>query len=223
MNRVPVETSDYPTLWRIDSLNKWYSRAAFSGALIALTVGVAHARPPFAEKEGKPCSYCHQPGPPKRNYRGDFYKANNHTFAKFDDAAEAKKAGVDVGPDAEGNPKSWTAPDKAAEPEKKPEAPAETEKKGPTVAELKKKVAAAGAAAKKSPKDAKAKTAYAQALAELGHATMLDASVPPRLRYVEALKTLRLALKVDPKNAAAKEDVTMIEDVYKKMGKPIPK
>ena len=198
------------------------TRVALSGAALALLLSGAQARPPFAEKEGKKCTYCHAPGPPKLGYRALYYKMHDHTFAEFDDAAEAKKAGVDIGPDPEPKPKSWTAP-KAPEapkpePPKAPEAP-----KGPSVAELKKKSDAAAAAAGKKPKDAKLKMASAQALAELGTAMMLDQSVPPVKRYPESLKTLRRAKALDPKNKLALEGIKQIEDAYTSMGKPIPK
>ena len=82
---------------------------------------------------------------------------------------------------------------------------------------------AASAALAKKPKDAKLKMAAAQAMAELGHGQMLDQSVPPRTRYPMALKTLRDAAKLDPKNKLALEDIKAIEDAYKSMGMPIPK
>jgi hypothetical protein len=71
-----------------------------------------------------------------RNYRGNFYHDNNLSFAGFDDAAEAKKAGVEVGPEASSKPKSWTAPEAPAEPAKpavpaKPTTPAKPTKKAP--------------------------------------------------------------------------------------------
>ena len=196
-------------------------RAALSGAALTLLLSGAQAKPPFAEKEGKKCNYCHAPSPPKLGYRALFYKMHNLTFEGFDDAAEAKKAGVEVGPDPEPKPKSWTAPKgEAPKPEapKAPEAP-----KGPSVAELKKKADACALMCKKSPKDTKCKAAYAQALAELGHGQMLDQSVPPRLRYPQALKTLRQAKAVDAKNKLALEDIKAIEDAYKSMNMPIPK
>lgn len=197
-----------------------FMRVMTTGALLALTVGVAHAKPPFAMKEGKNCNYCHAPAPPKLGYRGLYYKTHNLTFAEFDDAAEAKKAGAEIGPDPEPKPKSWTAP-KAGEAPKPTEAPKAPEApKGPSVAELKKKAAAAAAAFKKNPKT---KLAYAQAVAELGHGMMLDTSVPPVKRYPEALRTLRQAKSLDPKNKLANEDIKQIEDAYKTMGRPIPK
>jgi hypothetical protein len=91
-------------------------------ALVSLLGTAAVAKPPFAEKEGVSCKYCHSQ-PPMRNYRGNFYHDNNLSFAGFDDAAEAKKAGVEVGPEASSKPKSWTAPEAPAEPAK-PTAPA---------------------------------------------------------------------------------------------------
>ena len=70
----------------------------------------AQAKPEFAAKEGIKCTYCHSGMQPKRNYRGDYYKLNKCSFASFDDAAEAKKAGVEIAPLAELKPKSLTVP-----------------------------------------------------------------------------------------------------------------
>lgn len=193
-------------------------RAVLGAAALTLLSGVAYAKPPFAMKEGVKCTYCHTM-PPQRNYRGAFYKANGLSFAGFDDAAEAKKAGVEIGPDADAKPTSWTPP-KPAEEEKPAEAP---KPKGPSVADLSKKAKAAAAAYKKKPKSAPLKLAYADALAKLGHAQMLDTSVPPVKRYPTALRTLRQAVKLNPKHPAAKADVKVIEDAYKSMGRPIPK
>jgi hypothetical protein len=170
-------------------------------------VGIAgikpsEAKPPFAAKEGKPCNYCHTQ-PPKRNYRGMYYQAHNLTFEGFDDAAEAKKAGVEIGPDPDPNtkPKTWTAPKEAATAETK--APEKPVAKKLTVAE--------------------AKVKAAEGLADLGEATMLDESIPPRERYPDALTLFRQALKFDPNNKKAKDSIKMIEDVYKKMGREVPK
>jgi hypothetical protein len=88
--------------------------------LTMLLATSAQAKPPFAEKEGIKCTYCHSGMQPKRNYRGDYYKLNNFSFAGFDDAAAAKKAGVEIAPLAELKPKSLTppAPAKPVEPPK---------------------------------------------------------------------------------------------------------
>jgi hypothetical protein len=75
------------------------------------TFSDAQAKPPFAAKEGVKCSYCHVVGgQAPRNYRGKFYALHNLTFAGFDDAAEAKKAGVPIGAEPESKPKSLTLP-----------------------------------------------------------------------------------------------------------------
>ncbi|GAB4456958.1 MAG: hypothetical protein OHK0029_15820 [Armatimonadaceae bacterium] len=194
-------------------------------ALLALSLIMpqsAEAFPPFAEKEGKQCIYCHtKPTGGKRNYRGMYYKAHNLTFSEFDDEAEAKKAGVAVGedPNPETKPKSWTAPAGAAAASNgngKAEKPM-------TVAEAKKKAAAAFNSYKGKKNDANLKKAYAASLADLGHAIMLDQSIPPAKRYPQALDYARKALALDPSNKLAKEDKKQIEDAYKSMGKPIPK
>jgi hypothetical protein len=202
---------------------RFLTRAVLSSTLMAISIGAAQAFPPFAKKEEKKCAYCHtSPAGGKRNYRGLFYKANMLTFANFDDAAEAKKAGVEIGAEPDPKPKSWTAPKTAeapkAEAPKAPEAP-----QGPNMAELKKKADAAAMASKKAPKDAKLKMAHAQALAEYGEGMTRDSSVPPVKRYPEALKIVRAAKALDPKNVLALKTIKDIEDAYTSMGRPIPK
>ncbi|MGC4046996.1 MAG: hypothetical protein QM758_24640 [Armatimonas sp.] len=90
------------------------NRLTLAGVTLIGAIGMANAFPPFKDKEKVPgCTYCHnKPNGGPRNYRGLYYKANNLSFAKFDDAAEAKKAGVEVGPYPETKPTSWTAADK---------------------------------------------------------------------------------------------------------------
>lgn len=106
-------------------------RAAFAAAAIAiglfgLSGGAAHAFPKFAKAESKPCGYCHvnPAGGGERNYRGLFYKTNGLSFAGFDDAAEAKKAGVEVGPVTDPSPTSGAAPTEKALPPAPPVDPA---------------------------------------------------------------------------------------------------
>lgn len=202
-------------------MGRLQSALAVAAPLLALTLSMSapqksEAYPPFAEKEGKPCAYCHvKPnGGKPLNYRADYYKTHNQTFAKFDDEAEAKKAGVAVAadPNPAVKPKTWTAPDpKPAETTPAPATPAE-----PKPAE---KVTVASAKTKADT----ARKAYANALVDLAHATMEDATIPPAQKYPEALKSLREAQRVDPTNKQAAEDIKMIEEVYKKMGKPVPK
>lgn len=119
-------------------------------ALVSLLGTAAVAKPPFAEKEGVSCKYCHSQ-PPMRNYRGNFYHDNNLSFAGFDDAAEAKKAGVEVGPEASSKPKSWTAPDAPGEPAKGP-APAQPTKPSKPTKPAKKAPAKPAKPAKKGSK-----------------------------------------------------------------------
>lgn len=81
-------------------------QSALLGALaLATLVGVsgsAQAKPEFAKKENQKCGFCHlDTGKNPRNFRGIYYKANNFSFANFDNEAEAKLAGVK--PDAVGS------------------------------------------------------------------------------------------------------------------------
>ncbi len=69
----------------------------YGAVLILLALGLcraANALPKYAKAEKKPCSYCHvaPAGGGARNFRGLYYALHNHTFAAFDEAAEAKKA-----------------------------------------------------------------------------------------------------------------------------------
>lgn len=87
-------------------------RLTLLGCLGLVAAGV-QAKPPFAAKEGKNCVYCHvSPNGGRRNYRGVYYRLNNLSFSGFDDAAEAQKAGVAVGPEATPAPRSLTPPSK---------------------------------------------------------------------------------------------------------------
>lgn len=74
----------------------------------------------------------------------------------------------------------------------------------------------------KSPKDAKLKAEVAEANYQVGHDTMMNPQLPPRMKYGAALKLLRRSLELNPKHAKAAADKKMIEDVYKQMGRPIP-
>jgi tetratricopeptide (TPR) repeat protein len=205
--------------------------AAVAGAAVQ-----AQALPAFVQKEGKGCAYCHvnEKGAGPRNYRGVYYKENGLSFAKFDDAAEAKKAGVEIGPEPTPPPKSLTPADPAAaEPKPQEPAPAEGPAAEPsrpssatptlTIAQARANLRSAETQHKKAPKDPARKRAYAEALAQLGRSTMLDQKIPPMRRYPEALRLYRQALVQDPKNKGALTDKKLIEDVYKQMGRPVPK
>ena len=78
-------------------------------ALLLLALSqTAHAYPRFAKAEGVSCAYCHVKlsGGGVRNYRGAFYAKQMHSFAGFNDEAEAKAANVAVGPEADKKPAS---------------------------------------------------------------------------------------------------------------------
>jgi len=77
------------------------SAAALGGllalsALAVLTPERIQARPEYAKAEGKSCAYCHEDpkGGKRRNYRGRYYGQKMRSFAGFNNADEAKKAGV---------------------------------------------------------------------------------------------------------------------------------
>ena len=169
----------------------------------------ASAKPPFAEKEGVACTYCHIQAP-KRNYRGDYYKSHQLSFAGFVDAAEAKKAGVAVGPGAGSKPNSLT-----------------TTKQSPRIAILMKRAQDAEGAARSAPRDAKLRIAFAAALTKLGDAQLADTSVALATRIDNASQSYTKAGHIDGKNAAAKAGLEKVKalraklDTSKKSGKHI--
>ena len=83
-------------------------------------------------------------------------------------------------------------------------------------------VAAAERLYRTDPRNRDYVKAYSRALGEYGHAQMTDQSVSPRLRYPQALNTLRKAVDVDPSNKQAAVDKKAIEDAFRSMGRPIP-
>ena len=182
------------------------------GGLAAVLAAIsmpASAKPPFAEKEGVACTYCHIQAP-KRNYRGDYYKSHQLSFAGFVDAAEAKKAGVAVGPGAGSKPNSLT-----------------TTKQSPRIAILMKRAQDAEGAARSAPRDAKLRIAFAAALTKLGDAQLADTSVALATRIDNASQSYTKAGHIDGKNAAAKAGLEKVKalraklDTSKKSGKHI--
>ncbi len=90
------------------------------------------------------------------------------------------------------------------------------------LAKLKATYETAKAASTKKPKDVKLKKAYEEAAMGYGLGCMYG-DLPPREKYVGALKYLRETVKINPNNKVAKEQISMIESIYKQMGRPIPK
>lgn len=74
----------------------------------------------------------------------------------------------------------------------------------------------------KNPKDAALRKAYVSATVTLGTATMNSPILSSKVKYPQALKYYREALKADPKNKEALENKNLIEGIYKQMGRPIP-
>ena len=55
--------------------------AVLSGSLVMMST--SSAKPAYAKKEGKKCTYCHTAaGKPDLNDTGKCYKANDHSLAK---------------------------------------------------------------------------------------------------------------------------------------------
>ena len=88
---------------------------------------------------------------------------------------------------------------------------------------LEKVYKAAKATFQKQPKSAKIRTQYIAATVNFGTATMNADSLAPRVKYVGALRLYREALKLDPKNSEALKNKKLIEDIFKSMGREIPK
>jgi tetratricopeptide (TPR) repeat protein len=91
------------------------------------------------------------------------------------------------------------------------------------LAKLDKEYRAAKTSFEKSPKNASLKKKYVAATVKLGTATMTSISLAPKDKYPPALRLYREALKHDPKNVEAKNNLEMIESIYRQMGRPIPK
>ena len=210
--------------------------AALTGTIIVCAAAVsifgkpepAQAFPPYKEKEGVNCAYCHtSPAGGKRNYRGKFYKKNGLSFAAFDDKAEADGAGEPIAAEADSKPKSLTPPAGTVVPATP--APATTpapetpKPAGTSVAALRTKAAATAAALKAAPKNTAKKKVHSATLTALARGIMADATIRPVLKYPEALRLSRQAVTLDPANKDAASDVKQITDVYKQMGLPIPK
>jgi len=185
-------------IWMMKHTTTLYGALAATLASISLP---AAARPPFAAKEGVACTYCHIQAP-KRNYRGDYYKSHQLSFAGFVDTTEAKKAGVPIAPDASSKPNSLT-----------------TTKPSPLIATLKKKAQYADAAARKAPHNAKLRSALATALTKLGDAQLTDTSVPIADRLSKARQSFTSAFRIDGKNTAAKAGLEKVKALQAKLDK----
>lgn len=101
----------------------------------------------------------------------------------------------------------------------KAEIKAETTK----IAALEKSYKAAKTASVKTPKDAKKRAAYLKATNAYAYKVMTAASLAPRDKYPVALRLYRESQKVSPADKDSKKWIKGIEDIYRSMGRPIPK
>ena len=91
------------------------------------------------------------------------------------------------------------------------------------LAKLEKAYNVAKAAWMKDKANATKKKAYVKTTVTLGTAVMTSPAFGPKDKYPRALRLYREALKVDPKNKEATENSKMIVDIYRQMGRPVPK
>ena len=83
-------------------------------------------------------------------------------------------------------------------------------------------ITALDAAYKAKPKSAEVKTALVDAHMAHGDFNMNNAQLPPFRKYPAALRAYRQVLRYDASNAKAKQNIDMIESIYKQMGRPVP-
>ncbi|MDE3058793.1 MAG: hypothetical protein KGJ59_12640 [Bacteroidota bacterium] len=76
--------------------------------------------------------------------------------------------------------------------------------------------------AQESPDDDALKSARAAAHMKYADYLMYDSPLPPHQKYPGALRQYRIVVSLDPTNQEAKQDIDMIESIYRQMGKPIP-
>lgn len=74
----------------------------------------------------------------------------------------------------------------------------------------------------KNPNDQETKKKLVQATYDLGRKIEYDDSLPPFVKYPQALKLFRRALELDPAHKEAIAEKEQIETIYRSMNKPIP-
>lgn len=77
-------------------------------------------------------------------------------------------------------------------------------------------------AVKASPKDAVLKKTMVDALLGAADGYMYNESLPPFRKYPMALRLYRRVSEFDAANKKAKDNIAMIEGIYKSMGRPVP-
>lgn len=100
---------------------------------------------------------------------------------------------------------------------------AQLDKDKAKIAKLKAEYSSSKAAYAKKSKNATVKKKYVDATVTYATAVMNSPSMAPKDKYTSSLRLYREALKTDPNNKVAKTNSKMIEDIYRSMGRPIPK
>ena len=75
---------------------------------------------------------------------------------------------------------------------------------------------------KANPKAADVQKGLADTYLAQADSFMYNESLPPRMKYPQALKSYRKVLDYDKTNKKAQENVATIEGIYKSMGRPVP-
>ncbi len=75
---------------------------------------------------------------------------------------------------------------------------------------------------KAKPADAAVKSTLVEALMGNADTYMYDEKLPPFRKYPTALRLYRRVVEIDKTNQKAKDNVAMIEGIYKSMGRPVP-
>jgi tetratricopeptide (TPR) repeat protein len=83
-------------------------------------------------------------------------------------------------------------------------------------------VAVLDPAVKAAPQDKVLKTTMVEALLGNADAYMYNDKIPPFRKYPTALKSYRRVLEFDKTNQKAKDNIALIEGIYKSMGRPVP-
>ena len=78
------------------------------------------------------------------------------------------------------------------------------------------------AIAKVSPNDPALKQSLISGHMKFANYYMYNDSLPPKIKYPNALKHYRAVLKLDATNVSAKENADMIIGIYKSMGREVP-
>lgn len=78
------------------------------------------------------------------------------------------------------------------------------------------------ALAKTSPEDEALKLSLISAHMKYAWYFMDNDTIPPRVKYPNALKHYRAVLKLDPNNKNAQDNANQIIEIYKMMGREVP-